>query len=60
MNNHTQPDKCCHKVPLAIAAIPSQPWEEPYQDCKALRQGTIFPSLDLPFYITAAGGKCHE
>jgi len=40
---------------LAIASIPLQPWEEPYDGCKALKQGTIFPSLDLPFYVT--GGE---
>lgn len=43
--------------PLAIATIPMQPWEEPYDLCKALKTGTIFPSLDLPFYVT--GGECN-
>lgn len=42
---------------LAIATIPMQPWEEPYEACKGLKQGTIFPSLDLPFYVT--GGERH-
>lgn len=40
---------------LAIAAIPMQSWETPYSICEALYHGTIFPSLDLPFYKT--GGE---
>ena len=39
-----------------IAAIPMQPWETPYDGQRALKQGTIFPSLDLPFYLTGGGG----
>lgn len=46
-------------LPLAIASVPSQPWEEPYTDSKALTQGTIFPCLDLPFYING-GGESNE
>lgn len=42
---------------LAIATVPVQPWEEPYDTCKGLKAGTIFPSLDLPFYVT--GGENH-
>ncbi len=42
---------------LAIAAIPMQNWESPYSGACALRQGTIFPSLDLPFFLTADGTK---
>lgn len=41
-------------LPLAIATIPMQPWETPYEPEKALKQGTIFPCLDKPFF--AAGG----
>lgn len=37
---------------LAIAAIPVQLWEQPYEPCQALKQGTIFPSLDMPFFAT--------
>lgn len=33
----------------AQAYVPFQRWEEPYGYCKALKQGTIFPSLDMPF-----------
>ena len=43
-------------LPLAIATVPMQPWETPYDGQRALKQGTIFPSLDLPFYITGGGG----
>ena len=40
---------------LAMASVPMQPWETPYNTAKALKQGTIFPSLDLPFYVTGGG-----
>lgn len=40
---------------LAIATVPMQPWETPYHREKSLKQGTIFPSLDLPFFVT--GGE---
>lgn len=39
-------------VQLAIATVPMQPWEQPYDPAAALKNGTIFPSLNLPFYIT--------
>ncbi|MGN0158641.1 MAG: spore coat associated protein CotJA [Brotaphodocola sp.] len=42
---------------LAIASIPVQHWEIPYDSTTALCQGTIFPSLDLPFFITDSGPK---
>lgn len=37
---------------LAIASVPYQQWGSLYDDGKALRQGTIFQELDLPFYVT--------
>lgn len=37
---------------LAIATVPIQPWEKIYDPATALKQGTIFPSLDMPFYVT--------
>lgn len=40
---------------LAIATVPMQQWEEPYQPSQALLCGTIFPSLNKPFYKT--GGE---
>ena len=39
-------------LPLAIATVPMQPWETPYDAATALKQGTIFPCLDKPFYVT--------
>ena len=44
-------------LPLAIATVPMQPWETPYEPAKALKQGTIFPCLDLPFFLV--GGEKH-
>ena len=37
---------------LAITSVPCQQWGPLYDDGKALRQGTIFQELDLPFYVT--------
>lgn len=34
---------------LAMAYVPSQPWEELYESEEALQRGTIFRQLDLPF-----------
>ena len=44
-------------LPLAIATVPMQPWETPYDAATALKQGTIFPCLDKPFYVS--GGEKH-
>lgn len=35
---------------LAIANIPIQTWKETYDIAKALKVGTIFPELDMPFF----------
>ncbi len=40
---------------VGICTVPVQPWEEPYDAATALKRGTIFPSLDLPFFAT--GGE---
>lgn len=37
---------------LAMASVPVQPWEMPYNQETALKQGTVFPALDMPFYVT--------
>ena len=34
---------------LAIASVPIQEWNEVYDEEQALRMGTIFPELCLPF-----------
>lgn len=39
-------------LPLAIATVPMQPWETPYDPATSLKQGTIFPCLDKPFFAT--------
>lgn len=46
------------QAPLAMAYIPMQEWEEPYDATRALACATAFPSLNLPF--TAYGGNCGE
>lgn len=37
---------------LAAATVPIQPWETPYNPETGLKRGTIFPGLDMPFYVT--------
>ncbi len=37
---------------LAIASIPLQKWESALSGEEALRTGTIFPSLNMPFYAS--------
>lgn len=65
-NCRTAPSSCgCgDKLPapgaglqLAIATIPMQLWETLYEPGKALKQGTVFPSLDLPFFVTGGGSN---
>lgn len=36
---------------IAMASVPKQKWSQPYDETKALNQGTIFPELDKPFYM---------
>ena len=45
----------------AMASIPAQDWQSPYEPAKALTQGTIFPILDKPFFATDSklGGGRH-
>lgn len=38
---------------LGIASVPVQQFGAVYDGCTALKRGTIFPDLDLPFF---AGG----
>ena len=42
-------------TPLAMAYVPMQTWEEPYDMEEGFCRGTIFPSLYYPFL--AAGGE---
>lgn len=36
-------------MPLAMAYVPWQEWNQVYEPCQALESGTIFPELNLPF-----------
>lgn len=36
-------------TPLAMAYVPYQNWGEVYDDDTAIKRGTLFPDLDLPF-----------
>ena len=52
-NNDTQtcyPQKAVDEMALTMAYVPWQQFSETYEPAKALRQGTIFPELDKPFY----------
>ncbi len=41
--------ECVNNLPLAMAYVPMQRWEETYEPGEALMNGTVFPSLNLPF-----------
>ena len=52
-----QDDRMCmhvplDKMPVAMAYVPWQRWEEPFELNKAYRCGTLFPSLNKPFCET--------
>ena len=50
-----QPGTCCESpLSLAIATVPMQKWQLTYSPEKALRAGTMFAELNLPF----KGGHC--
>lgn len=40
--------------PPAMAYVPWQVWEKTYEPAEGLKNGTIFPCLNLPF----SGGRC--
>ncbi len=37
------------EMPYAMAYVPFQKWQKPYDSEAALERGTIFPCLDKPF-----------
>lgn len=37
------------ETPVAMAYVPFQSWEKPYDMAAGLSRGTVFPSLDKPF-----------
>lgn len=43
-----------HHMPVAMAYVPWQRFNDTYDPCKSLQAGTIFPELDMPFLI----GRC--
>ena len=40
--------------PIAMAYVPWQSWKKTYEPAEGLKNGTIFPCLNLPFL----GGRC--
>ena len=48
---------CCNKETLAMASVPMQEWCEPYEWSTALKNGTIFPCLNLEFYKAEHSGN---
>ena len=47
------------ETPLAMAYVPFQTWEKPYDMETGLSRGTIFPSLDKPF-IGREAARCDD
>ncbi len=39
---------CLNKLPLAYSYTPLQELSSTYNDCEALKNGTVFPELNLP------------
>jgi hypothetical protein len=39
----------CPKMVLAMAYVPDQMWETPYEVTEGIHRGTLFPALDKPF-----------
>lgn len=37
------------KIALAMAYVPDQLWETPYDVLEGIHRGTLFPGLDKPF-----------
>ena len=45
---------------LAIASIPIQQWNEVYDEEQAFANGTIFPELNKPFFVTVQDSKLEK
>ncbi len=52
-DSYDRKSKCSNMV-VAMAYVPEQEWETPYEVLGGLDRGTLFPSLDKPFI---GGGK---
>lgn len=52
-NSTTKPETTAGKfppeTPVGMCYVPFQQWETPYAENAALENGTMFPSLNLPF-----------
>lgn len=75
MNNRLQnkPNSCCSEsmscdplqmMPLAMAYVPWQQWQNVYEGSKGLENGTIFEELIFPFQyasrVCGDGGNCRS
>lgn len=49
---------CCRELPLAIATVPMQKYEQLFDTEAAFENGTLFRALRLPFEPEEAG--CDE
>ena len=47
----------CSSVPLAMGYVPDQVWDEVYDEDKGFPRGTVFPSLDFPFFGAKGGHR---
>ena len=50
MNTNMNKSPFPEETPIGMCYVPFQQWETPYAENVALERGTMFPSLDLPFY----------
>ena len=53
-----EPSFGLHNYPLASVYSPLQDWREIYDIENALKRGTIFKELDLPFYGDSCNSGC--
>ena len=49
VQRRSREDAVLENMPLAMAYVPWQKFEDLYDPDTALSRGTVFPSLDLPF-----------
>lgn len=42
---------CLNKLPLAYSYTPMQELDSLYDQCEALKNGTVFPELNLPLGV---------
>lgn len=44
---------------LSIASVPIQSWGPTYDDSQALKRGTVFQELDIPFFASDTDGAAN-